>query len=99
MEKTVVEAIFCTTKGSPVCPESILKVKRFDWVVVAPIVTIDLTSAEVVPIPTLSFCAVSLTRVPSSVQPPPEEEGEAQLRLPDPSVCRKVDADWEDGQV
>ena len=85
-------------RASPDWPVNARRFKRLDWVVVAATVSTALTSAEVVATATLSFCAVSLTRVPSSVQPPPAV-GVAHERLPDPSVCRKVDADWEEGQV
>jgi hypothetical protein len=66
---TVVEEIFWTTKGFPLCPPVIRRVKRFAVVEVAPTVRTLLTSAEVVTIATLSVCVSSLTSVPSSVQP------------------------------
>jgi hypothetical protein len=61
-----------------------------DGVVVAPTVRTLLTSAEVVPIATLSVWVVSLTNVPSSVQPeaPPPESSVSQMMFPDASVAR-----------
>ena len=60
---------------------------------VAATVRTERTSAEVVPIETLSLSVVSLTKVPSSVQPdgvPPELSSVPQIRLPEESVCRRL---------
>ena len=67
--------------------------------VVAPTVRTDLTSAEVVPMATLSVRVVRRIRVPVSVQPPAEEGVAFQERVPDPSVCRNPFAVCVEGQV
>jgi len=74
------------------------RARAVDWVEVAWMVRSEATLAEVVPTATLSPMVVCWTKVPVSVQPP-ALLAKAHERLPDPSVCRKVDADWEDGQV
>jgi hypothetical protein len=67
--KTVVEEIFWTMSGLPVWLPVMRSVRRLAVVLVAPMVTTELTSAVVVPIATLSVWALSLTKVPSSTQP------------------------------
>ena len=57
-EKTVVEEMFWTIKGAPVCPPSMRNVRRLEVVEVAATVRTELTSAVVVPIEKLSVLAV-----------------------------------------
>ena len=99
MKEIVEEAKLVISKGEPVCPCHILRVKRLDWVDVEFMVRMLLTSGEVVPIPTLSVTVVSLTIVPSSCQPELPPPQEAQERVPDPSVCRQLLATCEEGHV
>jgi hypothetical protein len=61
--------MFCTTRGFPVCPPVMRRVRRLEVEEVAATVRTDLTSAVVVPIATLSVMVCSLTNVPSSCQP------------------------------
>ena len=75
-----------------------LRVKRFDCVEVAPTVNSLLTSGVVVPMAKTSVTVVGTTAVPRSVQPAAESTVD-QLRLPEPSIFKKVLADWEEGQV
>jgi hypothetical protein len=88
-----------TVKGFPVCPERIRRFKRFAVVEVAAMVTWWVTSAEVVPIDTMSVWVCRATSVPVSIHPPAEEGVAFQERVPDPSVCRKPEAVMEEGQV
>ena len=86
-EKMVEEEIFWTMSGDPVCPESIFKVKRLDWVEVAPMVRIEETSAEDVPTATLSVKVWGRTNVPSSWKPETlDAEMPVHWRLPEESV-------------
>jgi hypothetical protein len=89
-EKTVVEEMFWTTNGFPLCPPVIRRVRRFAVVEVAPMVRTDLTSAEVVPMDTLSVWVINLTNVPSSVQPDmfPVSASVPQTMFPEESVSR-----------
>jgi hypothetical protein len=70
--KSVVEAASSTMSGLPVWPESTLRERRFEAVVVAAMVCTDRTSGLEVPTPRLSVLVVRYTAVPASVQPAPE---------------------------
>ena len=88
----VEEEIFWTMSGDPVCPERILRVKRFDWVEVAPMVSIEETSAEDVPTAILSVKVWGRTRVPSSWNPETlDAEMPVHWRLPEESVVRALE--------
>ena len=97
--RRVEEAAFWTERAFWVVVPRSLRVKRLEVVEVAATVRTERTSAEVVPTATLSVSAVSLTKVPASVHPPPDELGEAHVKLPEPSVCKKSPFEIETGQV
>ena len=77
----------------------VFNVRMLEVEEVAEIVRTERTSAEVVPMATLSVRVVRRMRVPVSVQPPAEEGVVFQERVPDPSVCRNPFAVCEEGQV
>ena len=76
----------------------VFNVRMLEVEEVAATVRTDLTSAEVVPMATLSVRVVRRIRVPVSVQPPAELASD-QERIPDPSVCRNPFAVCVEGQV
>jgi hypothetical protein len=103
MKKTVevpVESVTCKALAMGVEVETrVLRVKICEVLDVAATVRTALTSAVVVPIATLSVSVVKRTRVPVSVQPEATPPQESQDSPPEPSVCKQVLADCEEGQV
>ena len=92
MKKRVEEEMFWRMNGLPVCPERVFSVRMLAVLDVAAMVTIDLASGVVVPIPTLSVWVVRRTRVPSSVHPETlEAEIAPQITLPEESVVRALE--------
>ena len=65
---------------------------------VAPTVRIERTSGVVVPTAKISVTVVGATKVPKSVQPDAPEEQDAQVSPPEPSFCKHVLADCDEGQ-
>lgn len=85
----VEEAKFVMVSVFPVWFSTAFRVSKFDAVEVAPIVRTERTSAEVVPMATLSVTVCNLTRVPSSCHPETLEAFTApQITLPEESVFR-----------
>ena len=86
--KSVVEAASWTTRAEPVWEAKVFKVRFVAVVEVAAIVATLRTSALVVPMPRLSVTVVSLTSVPSSVNPEtlPVSASDPQNTFPEESV-------------
>ena len=90
--RRVEEAAFWTERAFWVVVPRSLRVKRLEVVEVAATVRTERTSAEVVPIATLSVWVWRRTKVPSSWKPETlVAEIAEQMMLPDPSVVKALE--------